>query len=161
MTKKKKLFLSTTTILLLVLGLLTSVIYLQENPEGAAAQFLQRHGVPVDSIVAQPQLSAASHRLVNLVPGIQINARAPGSGNGRVATAAAFNAVTVKGVIGTTTKKTALVSTEGQTLALRVGDAFVVKTSQGPVTLRCEEIRADLVTLSILNSDLRKEYALR
>jgi hypothetical protein len=160
MSKKKKLFLSATTILLLVLGLLVSVLYLQANPAGDVAQYLQRHGVPVEAIITQPQLSAASHKLGDLVPGIQVNARGLGGTNGFVANPAAFEAVSVKGVIGTSAKQTALINAESQTLAVRVGDQFAIKTARGPVTLRCEDIRTDLVTLSILNSDLRKDYLL-
>ena len=163
MSKKKKiLFFSATSVVLVFLGLLGTVLYLQSRPESSFAQFLQRHGIEVEAIVSQPQLSAASQKLGNLIPGIHAKARiVTDQPQKKITSPAAFNAVTIKGVIGSATESTALISTDGRTQSVKVGDQFSVKTPQGNVVLRCEEVRSGLVVLSIVNSDLRKEYALR
>jgi hypothetical protein len=134
-----------------------SLLYLQSRLDGTAAQFLERHGVKVEAIVNQPQIAEASEKLSKYIPGIKVNARTRTNGTTN-ASPAAFGSVTVKGVIGSTT---AIISTDGQTEWVKTGDEFPVKSHNGSVVMRCDEVRSNLVVLSIVNSQLHKEYAVR
>jgi hypothetical protein len=161
MSKKKKLIMRVTSAFaLVILALLGSVFYLQANPDGRFAQLLRRQGFPVDAMLDQPQVAAVSGKLSDLIPGLQVQARARGQA-AATATPAVFNEITIKGVLGTSSDSTALISAEGKTHWLKVGDQFSVKAPKGTVTVRCEEIRPGFVVLGVANSDLRKEFELR
>jgi len=123
MSRRKKLvFLVATTLALVVLGALGAVLYLQSNPESQFAQFLERHGVPVDAIVNQPQVSAVSQKLEGFIPGMKF--RHVDRPNGSDTFTRRVQCITIKGVIGTLSDSTALIKAEGQTHWVKVGEQF-------------------------------------
>ena len=159
MSRKKKLLLVVAlTFTLVVLGALCAVLYLQAKPQSQFAEFLERQGVPVETILDQPQITAVGQKLEGLIPGFKVEARGPS----QKVSPAVFDGISIKGVIGSSseTESTAFISADGETKSVRTGEEFSLRTPNGSVTLRCEEIRTDLVVLSVANSDLRKEFAL-
>jgi thiol-disulfide isomerase/thioredoxin len=74
---------------------------------------------------------------------------------------AVFQQLSLRGVGISAVNSTAILNCGGVNHTLIVGEDWVVKTVEGPVTIRCDEIQSDAVTVIVPHTNLKRVLRLR